>query len=230
MNRYPGGKGLSFRNIINLLPPHRVYIETHLGGGAVLRHKKPSTLDIGLDIDNRVTDKWQEIYNQQYDVRCSDAHSFLKNYNFCGDEVIYCDPPYVTHTRKNPKIYRYEYSDQDHIALLEILIKLPCKIIISGYDNKFYNDYLRNWNTRTFSAKTQSGIATEKLWFNYEAPKLLHDTSFLGTNFREREKIRRKLNTMKNKIDNLEVTERNALFKWIVETYSKSNEFNQLTS
>ena len=34
---YPGGKGGNgfYQKIINLIPPHDVYIETHLGGGAI---------------------------------------------------------------------------------------------------------------------------------------------------------------------------------------------------
>ncbi|KHE92566.1 MAG: hypothetical protein SCABRO_01681, partial [Candidatus Scalindua brodae] len=37
---YPGGKGGVFQKLINLMPPHDVYIETHLGGGAVIRNKR----------------------------------------------------------------------------------------------------------------------------------------------------------------------------------------------
>ena len=29
---YPGGKGGVYQRLINLMPPHEVYIETHLGG------------------------------------------------------------------------------------------------------------------------------------------------------------------------------------------------------
>jgi DNA adenine methylase len=32
---YDGGKGNLYQKIINLVPPHRVYIEPFLGGGAV---------------------------------------------------------------------------------------------------------------------------------------------------------------------------------------------------
>ena len=34
--RYDGGKGACYRQLINLMPPHRRYVETHLGGGAVI--------------------------------------------------------------------------------------------------------------------------------------------------------------------------------------------------
>ena len=52
---YPGGKGHAFTHIINQMPPHQVYIETHLGGGFVLANKKPALiLNVGLDLDPEV--------------------------------------------------------------------------------------------------------------------------------------------------------------------------------
>ena len=41
---YPGGKAApgTFQKIINLMPPHEVYIEPFLGGGAILRKKLPA--------------------------------------------------------------------------------------------------------------------------------------------------------------------------------------------
>ena len=40
---YPGGKAGAgvYQTIINLMPPHDVYIEPFLGGGAVMRLKRP---------------------------------------------------------------------------------------------------------------------------------------------------------------------------------------------
>ena len=35
--RYPGGKGKCYQHIINLMPMHDTYIETHLGGGEPYR-------------------------------------------------------------------------------------------------------------------------------------------------------------------------------------------------
>ena len=60
MKTYPGGKGTSFRHLINLMPKHDTYIETHLGGGAVMRNKKPAKRNIGIDIDSSVIQKWSE--------------------------------------------------------------------------------------------------------------------------------------------------------------------------
>jgi DNA adenine methylase len=63
-NGYPGGKAGegTFQTIINLMPPHRVYVEPFLGGGAIMRTKRPAQLNIGLDLDQRAIDTWRSRY------------------------------------------------------------------------------------------------------------------------------------------------------------------------
>lgn len=50
---YPGGKNGSgvYQTIINLMPPHKVYIEPFLGAGATMRMKRPAVQNIGIDCD-----------------------------------------------------------------------------------------------------------------------------------------------------------------------------------
>jgi len=55
---YPGGKGGVFHKLINLMPPHEVYIETHLGGGAIMSSKRRTMRNIGIEIDSDVIDLW----------------------------------------------------------------------------------------------------------------------------------------------------------------------------
>ena len=50
---YDGGKGAMYHKIINRIPPHRVYIEPFLGGGAVMKRKRPAAVNIGLDLNRR---------------------------------------------------------------------------------------------------------------------------------------------------------------------------------
>ncbi|MDN3512895.1 MAG: hypothetical protein NG747_00670 [Candidatus Brocadia sp.] len=51
---YHGGKGGVFQKLINLMPLHEVCIETHSGGGAVIRNKRAARCNIGVEIDPAV--------------------------------------------------------------------------------------------------------------------------------------------------------------------------------
>ena len=76
---YPGGKGKSFQHIINVLPPHDTYIETHLGGGAVLRHKAPARTTIAVEIDPVVIDRWRAESPGLASYVEADANAFLRD-------------------------------------------------------------------------------------------------------------------------------------------------------
>jgi DNA adenine methylase len=52
---YYGAKTRLARRIVDLLPPHRVYAETHAGSAAVLFAKRPSPVEVINDIDGEVT-------------------------------------------------------------------------------------------------------------------------------------------------------------------------------
>jgi DNA adenine methylase len=42
-------------------------------------------------------------------------------------------------------VYKFEFSDEDHLKMLNKAISLKSKSIISGYDNELYNDILSGW-------------------------------------------------------------------------------------
>ncbi len=189
--RYPGGKFRCFQKLINLIPPHRVYIETHLGGGAVLRHKTPAEVNIGIDPDPAVIGAFNG-FGDGYQFHAVSAEEFLAGYEFKGDEFVYADPPYWPASRRSRRpLYRHTYSEQQHEVLLEILKSLPCAVMISGYDNRAYSSALTGWRRRTFSGTSHTGRREEVVWMNYE-PALLHETTFLGETFRDRQTINRK--------------------------------------
>lgn len=80
---------------------------------------------------------------------------------------MYIDPPYLLGTRKG-KQYRHEMSDGDHEELLQLILKSPAKIMISGYVSEMYNDYLRGWEKMQFSSCAEGGKPrTEMIWMNY---------------------------------------------------------------
>jgi hypothetical protein len=150
---------------------------------------------------------------------CMDALHFLERYPFTGREFVYADPPYLMETRRSQRqLYLYELGEQEqHIALLTQLKRLPCPVAISGYGSDLYNDLLAGWHTYTFRARTRGGpVATEWLWMNYPQPTALHDYSFLGDTFRQRERIKGKKQRWVNRLRRMDVLERQALL-WAIQ-------------
>jgi DNA adenine methylase len=104
---------------------------------------------------------------REVQVENTDALGLIKTHDF-KDTLIYMDPPYVTETRK-PNLYKHEMTDKDHKRLLETVVKMKAKILISGYDNSLYNEVLKDWNKLTFPAIDGKGNQKQEVvWFNYD--------------------------------------------------------------
>lgn len=279
---YPGGKSGAgvYQTIINLMPPHTVYIEPFLGGGAVMRLKRPALLNIGVDLvasselpisaaiafsdgsrarssfltvgsgSGKTDDVSSSLYPlvKTADDRSSpgplvktaggrsrigktggagscflffqrDGIEFLRSYPFTGSELVYCDPPYLASTRSGGRLYRHEMTDTQHSALLGVLRSLHCMVMLSGYWSALYGRALRRWNRVSFQAMTRGGAATEWVWFNFPRPVALHDYRYLGENFRERERIKRKKARWTARLGRMPVLERQALLGAISEAW-----------
>jgi hypothetical protein len=201
------------------MPPHEVYIETHLGGGAVIRNKAPVSRNIGIDADPVVLSQWPEHSYPHVETVLGDAVDFLRNFDFRGSECVYADPPYVSATRRRSRVYRQDYTEDDHVRLVETLKGLSCSVLISGYESDLYNDLLPNWNKVTFVAASHSGPRQEVVWLNYVPPSVPGDLTFLGENFREREQVKRRHLRLQSRIDRLSTAERALLGKWLARTY-----------
>jgi len=106
--------------------------------------------------------------------------------------VIYSDPPYPLKSRKKQrKVYKNEMTDLQHIELIKMLKSYQnVKFLISTYPNSIYQEMLKNYRMIEYYSQTRKGLALENLYMNYEAPSQLHDYSFLGNDFREREKFK----------------------------------------
>ena len=191
MGSYFGSKATSglCQAIIALMPPHETYIETHVGGGAILQHKAPARHTIGIDRDAQALAALRCDYPLEKVHGC--AHRFLAEYRFTGRELVYCDPPYLLHTRSSARRYRYDYEEHDHRALLALLKTLPCAVILSGYPSALYDEQLADWRTLELQVMNQAGVRTEKLWFNF-IPDRVHWARGAGKDFTDRQRIKRK--------------------------------------
>jgi DNA adenine methylase len=219
--KYPGGKGKCFQHIINIFPPHTTYIETHLGGGAVLRNKLPASHSIGIDRDEQLIEFWRKNYPGLAEYLNSDAVEFLCAYPFTGTELVYCDPPYLSSTRKRTRVYKHDLSDSDHYRLLDTLTRLPCFVVVSGYASAVYRSKLKSWISKTFQAKAHDGIREECLWANYEIPEQLHDIRYYGANYRERQDFKRRMQRLRRKISQLSRPEQHYLAQWMSDQLTK---------
>jgi hypothetical protein len=135
-------------------------------------------------------------------------------------------------------------TDVDHRRLLRVLQDLnalpdPPMLMISGYDSELYREMLTpglgtrlvcvmdglggapNWHHTQFQAMTRGGKqATEHLWFNFAPPQVLHDYRYMGTNFRDRERMKRRQAHWLNRLKKMPEAEKQALLSAMAETAS----------
>ena len=247
---YPGGKNGPgvYQKIINHMPPHETYIEPFLGGGAVMRLKRPAQMNIGMDLSEASIAEFSGIGRvgglnvihepgagsaafrngevSSFRFECRDGLEFLDRASsdpkIGAGTLIYCDPPYLMSTRKGRKLYDHEMPDVDHRCLLRCCRDLAASgvmVMISGYWSEMYAGILADWNVIQFEAMTRGGwTATEWLWFSFPPPVELHDYRYLGENFRERERIKRKKQRWTARLARMPVLERQALFAALEET------------
>jgi DNA adenine methylase len=215
---YPGGKNRSgvYQRLINLMPPHQTYIEAFLGSGAVMRNKKPADQNIGIELDALALVAWKGDEIPNLKLVHGNALKILASSKIkIGDRtLIYCDPPYPSSVRLQARpIYRCEMmNDSEHIELIGILKSLGCMVMLSGYAGSLYNRLLSGWRRVEYQTTNRAGHkVTECVWLNFPEPLELHDYRFLGKNFRERERIKRKRFRWQNRLETMNCLERHAL-------------------
>jgi DNA adenine methylase len=209
VNNYPGGKNGSgtFQTIINQIPPHDLFVEAFAGSGAILRKKKPAEVTLAFDLNQHACANLEGSI-PGITVINGDAtrllRGFLAKYDYAGSrKFVYLDPPYLFSTRKsNRPIYPHEFGTiAQHRELLRLIKSLDCLAMISGYWSELYERELKDWRTISYNSITRSGeVAKEFLWMNYPEPTSLHDYSFLGANFTQRQVIKRQVERWKARL------------------------------
>ncbi len=229
---YFGGKGGSgtYQAIINKIPPHTEYIEPFLGAGAIMKYKKPAQKNLGLDLDQNIVQAWNQYITRRglknYQVVRWDAIEYLSKFKETPlpggkDIFIYCDPPYLHETRSDPRSrYMYELTKGDHINLLKVITSIKdVMIAISCYENDLYTEHLKDWNCHRFNGTTRGGSRKELLYMNYPEPTELHDYRFLGTDFIDRGRIKKKINRYVNRLKQLPVLEQKAILTALKDSF-----------
>lgn len=95
------------------------------------------------------------------------ALDLIERFNH-NNVFMFLDPPYLPETR-HAQQYRFEMSASEHENILSTIVKSDAKIMITGYDSKLYNDYLKDWKRYEFKTNASNGLPrTEIVWCNYD--------------------------------------------------------------
>ncbi len=235
-----GGSGIP-QFIISKMPKHDIYIEAFLGTGVIMAKKKKAKVNIGIDKDISILQKTN--FTDEYQILHGDSIIFIKylieKYIYDGTVLVYLDPPYLPETRtffKNCK-YKHELVLDRHIQLLDICTKLSMlhdnlHFMISGYASQLYTTMLEHrHNWKHFETKTMSrgGVKTEHLWTSFNPDEYLkHDLNYVGHNFTDRQRIKRKAKRWLNNLENMALDEKTLLLELIHHRYK--NLFNQVSN
>lgn len=126
-------------------------------------------------------------------------------------------------------------TDKDHEQLLSsVLARIDrgncagAKIMICSYHehpetgqpNKLYQKHLKKWSRVDYVGKTRKGPVIESVYMNYKLDGKLHDYRYLGTDFIDRQRIKRKIERHVNKLQGLPPMERNAILQRLTSSFN----------
>ena len=155
----------------------------------------------------------QIIYGKALDLLSTEKEWFDRK-----DSFIYLDPPYLHSTRASHNRYDHKLTDQEHKQLLMIIDGYHhARIAVSTYPNELYASMLSDWRRVQYSSTTRGGAVTEWLFCNYPEPTELHDYSYVGENYRERERIAKKVRRHVAKFRQLPELERKAIISALLQ-------------
>jgi site-specific DNA-adenine methylase len=222
---YNGGKAGNgtYQAIINHIPKCEVFIDAMVGNGGIFFNLNLPALTVINDIDISLIDRYNDTSATKAAVivECADYAGIIAKYDEWRRKVfIYFDPPYLFETRKSGKrLYKHEWSETEHIRFLKLAVKVKSDVMISHYPCKLYNEYLNGWNHFDFESMTRNGMATERIYMNYPKPHILQDYRYLGSDFRDRQRIKRKISRYIKKLEGLPESERTGILSAVIAKY-----------
>lgn len=231
--RYPGNKHVqgAYHTIINHLPPCDVLISGFCGTCAVLTHIRPASKMMGIDLNMpKLLPYWKQPNMPPVALVQDSFFNFIKQFTFSKTTkqqyLLYLDPPYKLDTRRSERsLYKYEFTDEQHhelISLVNTLTNLSnIHIAISHYPCPLYDSLLKcGWRKIEYQTTTARGPVIEALYMNYPPPAALHDYKFLGRDFTDRQRIKRRKNAFIAKFKQMPQLERMAILQELQKLYN----------
>lgn len=141
--------------------------------------KKDSRRGIALPVSQWLTaiDGLQNLVNRLKTIQIEnlDALDVIARYDI-ENCLHYIDPPYLMSVRTGGVSYSHEYEEQQHLQLLNLLLTLKGKVVLSGYINNMYSSVLKGWketrrkssyaNTTLHNGEKQ--LRQEVVWTNFD--------------------------------------------------------------
>lgn len=102
-------------------------------------------------------------------LECRPALQVMASHD-SGHTLFYLDPPYLEETRKGFGAYSHEMSKENHIEMLDFVLRLKGMVVISGYSSELYDSKLCEWRKVTKRAMADGARErTEVLWIKEPA-------------------------------------------------------------
>ena len=229
---YNGGKAGNgtYQKIINHIPKCDVFVDAMVGNGGIFLNLNLPQITVINDIDTSVIDKYNKVlidkhnyegHNKNIIVENIDYRSLIDKYDDVRSKVcFYFDPPYLMETRKsNKKLYTFDWELKHHENFLLRAVTVKSNVIISHYPCDLYDKYLNGWYMHDFQSMTRNGLRTERIYMNYPKPYILQDYRYLGSDYRDRQRIKRKINRFISKLDGLPTEERTGILSAVIAKY-----------
>lgn len=127
------------------------------------------------NVDKNMVDLVERL--REIQIENLDIIELIKKYDK-DTTLFYLDPPYIKDTRKAKEVYEHEMTEEQHIKLVDTLLEVKGKVVLSGYDHKIYDRLEQDgWekvligkyakrSQRSNDGKLDKGA--EFVWINYE--------------------------------------------------------------
>lgn len=215
LKTYNGGKAGNgtYQNIINHIPKCSRFIDAMVGNAGIVSNLSLPAITVLNDIDPAIIARFNYKKSESVIIESLCVMDLIDKYDCnAGTTFFYFDPPYLKSSRKSQAdLYRYEWTLQNHQAFLSRVLTVKSNCMISHYPCPLYDEALKNWHQFSFYSTTHKGQALERIYMNYPPPSLLQDNRYIGKDYIDRQRIKRKAKRFIHKLAALPHTERQSI-------------------
>jgi site-specific DNA-adenine methylase len=218
---YVGSKGGSgqYQAILSRFAKAETYLVPFIGSGQIYRRLPEDSWVFSSDIDENVVRAWNNGKLTDEPVELSHWFTFLENHKewWVGfnSVSVYCDPPYHFDTRTHKGgYYAHEWNHGHHERFLLYIKNYPAQVMISHPINELYSSILQQWHCHEYTYQCRRGTRNDAIWTNYDPATVeLATYEHIGSDYTDRQRIKRKRSNIVRKLNELPFHERMAVLE-----------------